>query len=112
MLDAAYFYLQTSVHASSPASTSLFGLAYWPNYHYYRGHVMWDIEMFAVPPLVLTNPEAARSLLNTGQNACLPLAITLPWPATAERSFPGRAALATGRSQRPGKAPRAHTSIT
>jgi trehalose/maltose hydrolase-like predicted phosphorylase len=31
MLDAAYFYLQTSVHASSPASTSLFGLAYWPN---------------------------------------------------------------------------------
>jgi protein-glucosylgalactosylhydroxylysine glucosidase len=64
MLDAAYFYLQTSVHASSPASTSLFGLAYWPNYHYYRGHVMWDIEMFAVPPLVLTNPEAARSLLD------------------------------------------------
>ena len=64
LLDAAYFYLQTSVHASSPASTSLFGLAYWPNYHYYRGHVMWDIEMFAVPPLVLTNPEAARSLLN------------------------------------------------
>jgi trehalose/maltose hydrolase-like predicted phosphorylase len=63
MLDAAYFYLQTSVHASSPASTSLFGLAYWPNYHYYRGHVMWDIEMFAVPPLVLTNPDAARSLL-------------------------------------------------
>jgi protein-glucosylgalactosylhydroxylysine glucosidase len=64
LLDAAYFYLQTSVHASSPASTSLFGLAYWPNYHYYRGHVMWDIEMFAVPPLVLTNPEAARSLLD------------------------------------------------
>ena len=64
MLDAAYFYLQTSVHASSPASTSLFGLAYWPNYHYYRGHVMWDIEMFAVPPLLLTHPEAARSLLN------------------------------------------------
>src|SRR6185436_14884401 len=29
----------------------------------YRGHVMWDIEMFAVPPLVLTNPDAARSLL-------------------------------------------------
>ena len=55
--------LTTSVHASSPASTSLFGLAYWPKYHYYRGHVMWDLEMFALPPLVLTNPKAARSLL-------------------------------------------------
>jgi hypothetical protein len=53
----------SSLARTSPASTSLFGLAYWPNYHYYRGHVMWDIEMFAVPPLVLTNPDAARSLL-------------------------------------------------
>ena len=64
LLDAAYFYLQTSVHPSSPSSTSLFGLAYWPDYHYYRGHVMWDIEMFALPPLVLTNPDAARALLD------------------------------------------------
>jgi hypothetical protein len=106
MLDAAYFYLQTSVHASSPASTSLFGLAYWPNYHYYRGHVMWDIEMFAVPPLVLTNPDAARS----GRSAYRPLATTLRCRATAERSSRGRAALDTGRSQRPGRAPRAPTS--
>lgn len=64
MADAAYFYLHASTHPSSPASTSLFGLAYWPNYHYYRGHVMWDVETFAVPPLILTNPRAARALLN------------------------------------------------
>jgi hypothetical protein len=105
MLDAAYFYLQTSVHASSPASTSLFGLAYWPNYHYYRGHVMWDIEMFAVPPLVLTNPDAARSLLEYRAER-LPAArgnasmagyrgAQFPWessPRYGEESAPGEAA--------------------
>ncbi|GII22915.1 glycoside hydrolase family 65 protein [Planosporangium mesophilum] len=64
LADAAYFYLHTSAHPSSPSSTSLFGLAYWPNYHYYRGHIMWDIEMFALPLLTVTYPEAARALLN------------------------------------------------
>ena len=62
--DASVFYLLTSVHPSSIAGTSLFGLAYWPNYHYYRGHVMWDIETFAVPPLVLMEPESARAILD------------------------------------------------
>ena len=62
--DASLFYLLTSVHPASLASTSLFGLAYWPNYHYYRGHVMWDIETFAVPPLLLIEPESARSILD------------------------------------------------
>jgi hypothetical protein len=61
--DAAYFYLHASAHSSSLFSTSMFGLAYWPNYHYYRGHVMWDIESFAFPTLLLTAPEAARGLL-------------------------------------------------
>jgi protein-glucosylgalactosylhydroxylysine glucosidase len=63
LADAAYFYLHTSVHSATPTSTSMFGLAYWPNYHYYRGHVMWDIETFVVPPLILTQPDAARTLL-------------------------------------------------
>jgi trehalose/maltose hydrolase-like predicted phosphorylase len=63
LADAAFFYLHTSVHPSSTASMSLFGLAYWPDYHYYRGHVMWDIDTFAVPSLVLTHPDAARTLL-------------------------------------------------
>jgi trehalose/maltose hydrolase-like predicted phosphorylase len=62
--DASLFYLLTSVHPSSIAGTSLFGLAYWPTYHYYRGHVMWDIETFIVPPLVLLAPEAARAILD------------------------------------------------
>jgi trehalose/maltose hydrolase-like predicted phosphorylase len=63
LADAAFFYLQTSVHGASPSATSVFGLAYWPNYHYYRGHLMWDVETFAVPPLLLTHPEAALGLL-------------------------------------------------
>jgi protein-glucosylgalactosylhydroxylysine glucosidase len=62
--DASVFYLATSVHASSLASTSLFGLAYWPDYHYYHGHVMWDIETFTVPPLLLLAPDAAHALLD------------------------------------------------
>jgi hypothetical protein len=61
--DAAFFYLQSSVHGASPASTSIFGLAQWRNYHYYYGHVMWDIEAFAIPPLLLTQPEAAAAML-------------------------------------------------
>lgn len=64
LADAAVFYLNCSTHGASPASTSIFGLATWHDYHYYYGHVMWDIEAFAVPPLCLLQPEAARSLLD------------------------------------------------
>jgi protein-glucosylgalactosylhydroxylysine glucosidase len=64
LVDAAYFYVHTSVHMSAPSSTSIFGLAYWPNYHYYRGHVMWDIDTFVIPPLMLTNPDIVRGLLS------------------------------------------------
>jgi hypothetical protein len=62
--DASFFYLHSSVSRSSLASTGVFGLAYAPDYHYYRGHVMWDIESLAFPPLVLTDPEAAAAILD------------------------------------------------
>ena len=64
MADASFFYLHTSAHRSSHFSTSMFGLAYWPNYHYYRGQVMWDVESFAFPPLLLTAPDSAAALLD------------------------------------------------
>jgi trehalose/maltose hydrolase-like predicted phosphorylase len=64
LADAAFFYLNTSVHVGSPASTSIFGLATWHDYHYYYGHVMWDIEAFAVPPLALLQPDAAGAILD------------------------------------------------
>jgi trehalose/maltose hydrolase-like predicted phosphorylase len=63
LADASLFYLLSSVHPSSPASTSIFGLARWPDYHYYYGHVMWDIEVFVVPVLGLLYPGAARTIL-------------------------------------------------
>jgi trehalose/maltose hydrolase-like predicted phosphorylase len=63
LADAAFFYLNSSVHPGSPASTSIFGLATWHDYHYYYGHVMWDIEAFAAPPLCLLQPHAATALL-------------------------------------------------
>ena len=63
MADAAFFYLISSTHASSPASTSMFGLATWHDYHYYFGHVMWDIETFCVPPLIFLQPGAAKGIL-------------------------------------------------
>jgi len=64
LADAAFFYLNTSVHPSAPASTSIFGLAQWPDYHYYHGLVMWDIETFCLAPLTVFQPEAARSILD------------------------------------------------
>jgi hypothetical protein len=107
LADAAFFYLHTSVHPSSPASTSLFGLAYWPDYHYYRGHVMWDIDTFAVPPLVLTQPDAARAVLEyrsrglpaARQNAAMHgyRGAQFPWesgPRSGEEAAPGEGAAA------------------
>jgi len=64
LADAAFFYLNTSVHVSSPASTSIFGLATWHDYHYYYGHVMWDIETFSLPPIMLSQPEAAEAIID------------------------------------------------
>lgn len=63
LADAAFYYLNASVHQASPASTSIYGLASWRDYHYYFGHVMWDVDAFAVPPLSLIQPQAAAALL-------------------------------------------------
>jgi trehalose/maltose hydrolase-like predicted phosphorylase len=64
MADAAFFYLVTSSHPSSPSSTSMFGLATWHDYHYCYGQVMWDIETFCVPPLIFPQPDAAETILD------------------------------------------------
>jgi trehalose/maltose hydrolase-like predicted phosphorylase len=42
----------------------MFGLATWHDYHYYFGHVMWDIETFCVPPLIFLQPHAAKGILD------------------------------------------------
>lgn len=60
LLDAAFFYLHSSVHASAPCSVSPYGLG---NHEGYRGHVFVDTEWFVFPPTLFTNPDAARTLL-------------------------------------------------
>jgi trehalose/maltose hydrolase-like predicted phosphorylase len=105
--DAAYFYVNTSVHAASPASTSIYGLATWRDYHYYYGHVMWDVDAFAIPPLSVMQPEAARALLQfrtrtiegARHNARLRgrRGLQFPWeagPASGEEATPGNSASA------------------
>jgi protein-glucosylgalactosylhydroxylysine glucosidase len=64
LADAAFFYLNASVHMASPASTSIFGLASWKDYHYYYGHVMWDVDTFALPVVAAFQPGAAAAMLN------------------------------------------------
>lgn len=107
LTDAGLYYLLASTHPASPSSTSIFGLAQWTDYHYYYGHVMWDIETFSVPPLSLLAPAAAASLLGF-RSRTLPAArmnarihgragVQFPWEAGASRGEeaapgPGRAA--------------------
>jgi trehalose/maltose hydrolase-like predicted phosphorylase len=59
--DAAYYYLHTSIHAASPCSIAPFGLSERPTYY---GHIFWDTETFMYPPVLLTSPNAARSMLD------------------------------------------------
>ncbi len=101
LADAAFFYLNTSVHSSSPASTAIFGLSSWKDYHYYYGHVMWDVETFALPVLSLFQPSAAAAMLEyrfDGIEAARKTArmlgrngIQFPWqsaPSTGEEAAP------------------------
>ena len=102
LIDAAFFYLNASIHRASPSSTSIFGLSMWHDYHYYYGHVMWDIDAFCVPPAILLQPGAARALLHFRTRAT-PSAhqyarlsgrdgLQFPWqsaPITTEEAAPG-----------------------
>src|SRR4051794_25179572 len=101
LADAAFFYVHTSTHPGS-FSTHPFGLAQWHGYHYYYGHVMWDVESFLLPSLLFTNPDAALAMLeyrirnvdaareNARLNGCCGL--QFPWegsPSRGEEAAPG-----------------------
>jgi protein-glucosylgalactosylhydroxylysine glucosidase len=104
LTDAAFFYLNASVHPSAPSSTSIYGLARWNDYHYYYGHVMWDIETFTVPSLLFLQPDAAYALLEFRKQT-MPAArstakllgrrgLQFPWeagPLHGEEAAPGAA---------------------
>ena len=63
LADASFYYLHSNASRASINGTGVFGLAPTPGYHGYLGHVMWDVESFALPPLVVTHPATARALL-------------------------------------------------
>ena len=102
MVDAAFYYLNASVHASSLSGTHIFGLAQWHDYHYFYGHVMWDVEAFALPVLLVTQPRAAAAVLDY-RSRSLPAArqnaqmnglggVQFPWqaaPSRGEEAAPG-----------------------
>ncbi len=107
LIDAAFFYLMTSTHEASVAATSIFGLATWHDYHYYYGHVMWDLDAFCVPPLILLQPRAARAILDfrsdgvaaAGRTARLSArdGLQFPWevgPCSREEAAPGEGSAA------------------
>lgn len=107
LADAGFYYLNSSVHGSSPSATSIFGLAAWPDYHYYFGHVMWDVDAFATPFLSLVQPDAAAALLDFRTRG-LPAAadnaklhglrgLQFPWeagPSAGHEATPGGASAA------------------
>ena len=60
LLDAAFFYLHSSVHPSTETGMAPFGLS--QSEHYY-GHSFWDTETWSLAPITLASPETARSLV-------------------------------------------------
>lgn len=60
VLDAAFFYLHSSLHASTRTGMPPFGLS---QSTYYSGHSFWDTESWSLLPITLTAPATARSLL-------------------------------------------------
>jgi trehalose/maltose hydrolase-like predicted phosphorylase len=60
VLDAAFFYLHSSLHAANQTGMAPFGLS---QFQHYYGHSFWDTESWCLLPVTLTSPAAARSLL-------------------------------------------------
>jgi trehalose/maltose hydrolase-like predicted phosphorylase len=60
VLDAAFFYMHASLHASTLSGMPPFGLS---QFSYYYGHSFWDTETWSLLPMILTAPATAKSLL-------------------------------------------------
>lgn len=108
LIDAAFYYLNASVHHASPSSTSIFGLATWHDYHYYYGHVMWDVEAFCLPPLLVMQPEAARALLAFRTRGRAAARTNARLSNRNGLQFPWQAAPTTGQEAAPGAGDAAH----
>ncbi len=102
LIDAAFFYLNSSSHPASPAATSIFGLATWHDYSYYFGHVMWDVDAFCAPPLTLLQPDAALALLEFRTRHLDAARDIAKLSGRAGVQFPWEAAPLTGQEASPG----------
>ena len=60
VLDAAFFYLHSSLHASTLTGMPPFGLS---QHEHYYGHSFWDTESWSLLPVTLASPETGRALL-------------------------------------------------
>ncbi len=108
LVDAAFYYLNASAHPASPASTSIFGLATWWDYHYYYGHVMWDVDAFCLPPLILMQPDAARAMLAFRSRGRPAAAANARLSDRQGLQYPWEAAPGTGQEAAPGAGDAAH----
>jgi trehalose/maltose hydrolase-like predicted phosphorylase len=104
LADAAFFYIHSSVHPASPASTSIFGLATWNDYHYYYGHVMWDVDAFAIPIVSLVQPLAAEAMLDFRSRYLQAAHDNAKMEGLPGLKFPWEAATSTGQEATPGGA--------
>ena len=102
MIDAAFYYLNASAHQASPSATSIFGLAAWHDYHYYYGHVMWDIDAFCVPPLLFSQPDAALALLEFRKRGLAAARSNARLSGRSGLQFPWEAAPLSGQEAAPG----------
>jgi len=59
IVDAAFFYLHSSLHSSTRSGMPPFGLSQ----SAYYGHSFWDTETWSLFPITLTSPNTAQSLL-------------------------------------------------
>jgi trehalose/maltose hydrolase-like predicted phosphorylase len=59
-LDAAFFYLHSSVHRNLLTGVPPFGMSQWADY---AGHIFWDMDSWDLPAVVAADPEAARAMV-------------------------------------------------
>ena len=61
VLDAALFYLHSSINAATRTGMPPFGLS---QHEYYYGHSFWDTETWSLLPVALAAPASARAMLD------------------------------------------------
>jgi len=59
-LDAAFFYVHSSVHPSLRTGVPPFGTSQWSDY---AGHIFWDMDAWIMPAVLPGDPESAKAMI-------------------------------------------------